>query len=82
MEPGSSKPAKRKGINVQQACKLLGYSKQAYYQSLAKQIKQAFQTEILLDLIKDKRKLWKKGSGRNLLISLQDDLNKHNIKIG
>jgi len=36
----------------------------------------------LLDLINQKRKIWKKGSGRNLLQSLQNDLKEHNIKIG
>lgn len=61
---------------------MLGYTTGAYYKSLKKQTKQAFQTDILLDLIKQKRKIWKKGSGRNLLKSLETDLNQHNIKIG
>jgi len=73
---------KREGSNITQACALLGYSKQAYYKSLVKQEKQAFQTDILIDLIRKKRGLWKKGSGKNLLASLQDELKKHHIKIG
>ena len=67
---------------MKHACELLGYTTGAYYKALSKQSKQAFQTDILLDLIKQKRKIWKKGSGRNLLQSLQNDLKKHNIKIG
>jgi transposase InsO family protein len=38
--------------------------------------------KLILDLIKKKRKLWKKGSGRNLLESLKPDLKEHSIKIG
>jgi len=67
---------------VKDASELLGYTTGAYYKALCRQSKQAFQTEILLDLIKQKRRIWKKGSGRNLLKSLAGDLKKHNIKIG
>lgn len=38
--------------------------------------------KVILDLIKKKRKLWKKGSGRNLLESLKPKLKEHSIKIG
>jgi len=38
--------------------------------------------QLILDLVKEKRKMWKKGSGRNLLASLQEEFRKHSIKIG
>jgi transposase InsO family protein len=38
--------------------------------------------QLIIDLIMKKRKLWKKGSGRNLLESLQSDFQEHSIKIG
>lgn len=38
--------------------------------------------ELILELVKAKRKLWKKGSGRNLLAALQTDFREHSIKIG
>ncbi len=37
---------------------------------------------LILELIKAKRKIWKKGSGRNLLASLQQEFKEHSIKIG
>ena len=37
---------------------------------------------MILKLVRNKRKLWKKGSGRNLLASLQDDFDTHSISIG
>jgi transposase InsO family protein len=41
-----------------------------------------FKEQLILDMVKEKRKIWKKGSGRNLLASLQEDFQKHSIKIG
>jgi len=38
--------------------------------------------QIILDMIKEKRKIWKKGSGRNLLASIKPELEKHSISIG
>lgn len=38
--------------------------------------------QLIIGLIKRKRQLWKKGSGRNLLESLQGDFKDHSIKIG
>ena len=38
--------------------------------------------QLIIELIKKKRKLWKKGSGRNLLESLQSDFQEHSINIG
>lgn len=38
--------------------------------------------DLILKLVKNKRKLWKKGSGRNLLAALKEDFEAHNISIG
>ena len=69
-------------IGINTACSLLGYSKQGYYKSLQRQVKVVLDEYLILELIDQKRKIWKKGSGRNLLASLQDDFKKHHIKIG
>ncbi len=37
---------------------------------------------LVIDLIKEKRKVWKKGSGRNLFAALQPGFKGHSIKIG
>lgn len=73
---------KSEGVNITQACGLLGYSKQAYYKSVAKEEKEAFQADILLDLIKTKRGIWKRGGGKKLYASLKEELERHHIKIG
>lgn len=69
-------------MNVQRACGLLGYSKQAYYKRLQYKEEQAFNEYLIVALILQKRQLWKKGSGRNLLACLRPDFEKHRIKIG
>jgi len=38
--------------------------------------------QLIIELIMKKRKVWKKGSGRNLFESLQRDFKEHSIKIG
>jgi putative transposase len=69
-------------MNIEQSCGLLGYTKQAYYKSLQHHESKAFDEYLILELIHQKRKIWKKGSGRNLLASLKDDFSQHDIKIG
>ena len=69
-------------MTIPQLCGLLGYRKQAYYKRLSKMEERRFQEQLILNLVKEKRKTWKKGSGRNLLASLQEDFQKHSIKIG
>jgi len=69
-------------VDIKQLCGLLGYSKQAYYKRLSKMEEKRFKEQLILDLVKEKRKIWKKGSGRNLLASLQRDFQEHSIKIG
>jgi transposase InsO family protein len=61
---------------------LLGYSKQAFYKRLKTIEKEEFKEARVLDLIKEKRSIWKKGSGRNLHASLQEDFAAHGIKMG
>lgn len=61
---------------------MFGYTKQAYYKKLKVQEKKDIKESLIIDLIKEKRKLWKKGSGRNLHAALKQDFQRHNIKIG
>ena len=41
-----------------------------------------FQEVQILEMVKSKRKLWKKGSGRNLHAALQEEFQQHGIKLG
>jgi transposase InsO family protein len=37
---------------------------------------------LIVDLVKKKRAVWKKGSGRNLLVALKKDFQEHSIEMG
>jgi len=63
-------------------CAMFGYTKQAYYKQLCQLENEVFQEEFIVGLIKDKREIWKRGSGRNLHQSLLEDFAAHNIKLG
>jgi putative transposase len=41
-----------------------------------------FQEDVILGLVRKKREIWKRGSGRNLHHALKKDLERHNLKIG
>lgn len=61
---------------------MLGYTKQAYYKRQRQMEATFMNEELILELVRNKRKRWKKGSGRNLLAALKPDFEKHSIKIG
>jgi transposase InsO family protein len=44
--------------------------------------KKAIDERLIVDMIKNKRRLWKKGSGRNLLAALKVEFKEHSIEIG
>ena len=62
-------------------CKQFGYTKQAYYKQLTTVENTNVKEEIIVGLIKKKREIWKRGSGRNLYQSLKEDLSEHQLKI-
>lgn len=61
---------------------MLGYSKQAYYKQLRLNANTAVKEETIVGLIKKKRQIWKRGSGRNLHQCLQKEFKAHDIKMG
>ena len=63
-------------------CFQFGYSKQAYYKHLQHIGKNAVVEDVVVGLIKEKREIWKRGSGRNLHQSLKKDFKAHDIKLG
>ena len=63
-------------------CNQFGYSKQAYYKQLKCTEQVVLSEQVIVGLIKKKREIWKRGSGRNLHQSLQKELKTHDIKIG
>ncbi len=69
-------------MSIIEICGLLGYTKQAYYKRIKSNQKNNYKEDLIVELVKKKRKLWKRGSGRNLHISLEEEFSQHNIKIG
>ncbi len=63
-------------------CWQFGFTKQAYYKQLKGNGIAVVKEDIVVGLIKKKREIWKRGSGRNLHQSLKADLQKHKIKLG
>lgn len=69
-------------MKVLDLTKLLGYSKQSYYKQLEREETKNLNEGLIVDLVKKKRTLWKKGSGRNLHAALNDDFRKYGVNIG
>jgi transposase InsO family protein len=63
-------------------CLQFGYSKQAYFKHLKTAENTSLKSEVILGLVKQKREIWKRGSGRNLHKSLEEEFKQHQIKIG
>ncbi len=63
-------------------CAQFGYSKQAYYKQLKSAEQIVLKEQVVVGLIKKKREIWKRGSGRNLHKSLQKEFKEHQIKLG
>ena len=69
-------------MSIAKICGLPGYSKQSYYKRNRQIEEQCLDESLIVDLVREKRKIWKKGSGRNLHASLQEEFKRHNIKMG
>lgn len=63
-------------------CNVFGYSKQTYYKQLHQNKNTVAKEDIIVGLIKNKRGIWKRGSGRNLHQCLLPELQQRGIKIG
>lgn len=69
-------------MKVTELTELLGLSKQGYYKKIKLEEAKDIRESLVLSLVKEKRKIWKKGSGRNLHASLQEEFKNHNVKLG
>lgn len=63
-------------------CSVFGYSKQAYYKQLHQNASTAVREETIVGLVKKKREIWKRGSGRNLHQALVPEFKRLDIKMG
>ncbi len=69
-------------MKVKELTELLGYKKQSFYKRIKLEEQRDIRESLVLSLVKEKRRLWKKGSGRNLHAALQEDFRLHKIKLG
>ena len=69
-------------MKVVELTELLGYRKQTYYKRIKLEEQKDITETLVLSLVKEKRRLWKKGSGRNLHAALQEEFRLHKIKLG
>ena len=67
---------------ISDVCKVLGISRQAYYQRLETMEKEKYQTEIVLELVRDLRKLMPRVGGRKLYHLLEEDFKGLDYKLG
>jgi putative transposase len=63
-------------------CLQFGFTKQAFYKQLQTVQNVSLKNNIVLELVQEKRKIWKRGSGRNLHQSIKKELAEHEIKMG
>ena len=63
-------------------CSVFEYSKQAYYKQLHQNSNTVVKEDVIVELIRKKREIWKRGSGRNLHQCLKKEFKTHDIKIG
>jgi transposase InsO family protein len=63
-------------------CLQFGFTKQAFYKQLQAVQNASLKNEVVLELVQEKRKIWKRGSGRNLHQSIKKELSEHEIKMG
>jgi len=69
-------------IALSKICSYAGKSRQSYYQGLNVRQARAIQCAIIVDLVKNERRIAKRISAKKLYIILKKELENHNIKIG
>jgi len=69
-------------VSISLICQSFGYSRQAYYKKVRMIQEEKFKTEIVLKLIKERRKLMPRVGGKKLYYLLKDDFIKLDYKLG
>jgi len=69
-------------VSISLICQSFGYSRQAYYKKVRMIQEEKFKTEIVLKLIKERRKLMPRVGGKKLYCLLKDDFIKLDYKLG
>lgn len=67
---------------MEKLCRLFGHSRQAYYQHQKSDHQQSFNEEIILEMVRDKRKLMSRIGARKLLELITPGLRRQSLDIG
>lgn len=70
-----------KGL-IAQSCRLLGVTRQSYYQYQRVRERKILQEEIIVQLVREIRKKLPKAGGKTMHPLLKDDLKRMDIKLG
>lgn len=69
-------------LSVSLACEAMGISRQAYYKRLDEMKEEKFKTEIVLELVAERRRLMPRVGGKKLYHLLKDDFVRLGYKLG
>lgn len=69
-------------VSIGFLCGLFGYTRQAYYKQLIFNEQKRFETALVVDLVKEERKIAKRIGGKKLFRILSPSFEKHGIKLG
>jgi hypothetical protein len=71
-----------KAVGLAALCGLFGKSRQAYYEQLWHEEKALFEDAIIVDLVKEERRIARRVGGRNLYQILKAELNARQVHVG
>ena len=83
LEPSSKQmKAYYKDVGLGVLCKLVGRTRQAFYEDRNRAERTRFEDAIILDLVRTERRIAKRVGSKKLHLILKDNLIAHGIKIG
>ena len=71
-----------KAVGLAALCGLFGKSRQAYYEQLWHEEKALFEDAVIVDLVKEERRIARRVGGRNLYQVLKAELNARQVHVG
>jgi len=69
-------------VSVEHSCRLLGISRQSYYQQQRIRQRKAVEDELILQLVKEVRQRLPEAGGKMLYVKLKNDLTRMGVKMG
>jgi len=70
------------GYSIEKLCDVFGKSRQSYYKRMRREVRKALEEEIVIKLVKEKRKNKPRTGTRKLYSELKEDFVRHGLKVG